>query len=69
MNRVESEISTNPHVRNCKIGVAYSDGYVILSGNVTTWFQKQMAQVAALKAINTRCPYLALTVRNNIAVA
>jgi osmotically-inducible protein OsmY len=69
MNRVMEEISINPHVRHLKIDIEYSDGYVVLVGKVRTYYQKQMAQEAVLKAINTRCPYLALQIRNSLAVA
>jgi len=72
--RVRREISSDPHVGQCKINVKCVEGNVLLTGIVSSFYLKQMAQVAAIRVIeNTSpngngCPYLALTLQNRLDV-
>jgi len=44
--RIRDALSTNPHVPSHKVRVEAADGRVVLKGQVSTFFQKQMAQEA-----------------------
>ncbi|TWT33733.1 BON domain protein [Posidoniimonas corsicana] len=43
-DRVSSALAASPHVPGGKLRVEAADGEVRLHGNVTTFFEKQMAQ-------------------------
>ena len=45
-DRIHSALSTNPHVPSRQVRVEAADGRVVLTGNVKSFFQKQMAQEA-----------------------
>lgn len=69
VEKIKEEIASEPAIKTCHITVKCdSSGIVILVGNVASFYQKQMAQEAARRAINNKIPYLALTVQNNLCV-
>lgn len=44
--RIYDALTTNPHVPSDQVRFEAEDGRVVLKGNVTSFFQKQMAQEA-----------------------
>ena len=44
--RIHDALTTNPHVPNQLVRVEAEEGRIVLKGNVTSFFQKQMAQEA-----------------------
>jgi osmotically-inducible protein OsmY len=44
--RIHDALMTNPHVPSHQVRVEAEEGRVVLKGNVTSFFQKQMAQEA-----------------------
>ncbi|QEG42239.1 BON domain-containing protein [Roseimaritima ulvae] len=44
--RVDSALKTHPHLRRVLVKSQQQQDRVVLSGNVSTFFQKQMAQEA-----------------------
>lgn len=44
--RIHDALTTNPHVPNHQVLVEGENGRIVLKGNVTSFFQKQMAQEA-----------------------
>ena len=44
--RIHDALTTNPHVPNNQVMVEGENGRIVLKGNVTSFFQKQMAQEA-----------------------
>ncbi len=44
--RVDSALKTHPHLRRVLVKSQRQDDRVVLSGSVSTFFQKQMAQEA-----------------------
>ena len=42
--QVETAIYNNPHLNGSPLTVQHEDGNVVLTGQVRTYFQKQMAQ-------------------------
>lgn len=44
--RVHSALSTSPHVPDRQVSFETDEGRVVLTGNVTSFFEKQMAQEA-----------------------
>ena len=66
---VRGGLTSEPSINHCTIEVDYSEGELILTGNVSSFYQKQMAQEAVKKVINgKKLPYLALSVRNELNV-
>jgi osmotically-inducible protein OsmY len=45
-DRICDALVSNPHVPSQLVSVETNDGHVVLKGNVSTFFQKQMAQEA-----------------------
>jgi hypothetical protein len=45
-DRISDALTANPHVQSQNVRVEAADGRVVLKGNVSTFFQKQMAQEA-----------------------
>lgn len=45
-DRICDALTTNPHVPSHQVRVETTDGRVVLSGSVNSFFQKQMAQEA-----------------------
>jgi osmotically-inducible protein OsmY len=46
VDEIFAALTTNPHVPCQNVRIEEADGRVVLKGNVTTFFQKQMAQEA-----------------------
>jgi osmotically-inducible protein OsmY len=44
--RVHDALTTNPHVPSQQVRFEAENGRIVLKGNVTSFFQKQMAQEA-----------------------
>ena len=44
--RIYDALSSNPHVPTDRVRVEAEEGCVVLKGNVSSFFQKQMAQEA-----------------------
>jgi osmotically-inducible protein OsmY len=45
-DRIHEALTTSPHVPGRQVRVEAADGHVVLTGNVRSFFQKQMAQEA-----------------------
>ena len=45
-DRIHRALSTSPHVPRRQVQVETAEGHVVLTGNVTSFFEKQMAQEA-----------------------
>ncbi len=45
-DRVDTALTSNPHLFGRKLNCQASEGVVVLTGRVNTYFQKQMAQEA-----------------------
>ena len=43
-DRLDQAITTSPHLNGRKLGFETDAGVVVLTGTVSTYFQKQMAQ-------------------------
>jgi hypothetical protein len=73
--RVRNELKSDPHVGHLSIRVEYAEGFIILEGNVQSYYCLQMAQEAAKRVVDNRSrngngiPYLALSIRNNLSVS
>lgn len=67
LDRIKKRISTDPIIRHRTIKVNCSNGNIILTGNVSSFYEKQMVQEAVKLAIN-EYPSLILTVKNEINV-
>jgi osmotically-inducible protein OsmY len=48
-NQVSVALKKNPHLQSRNLRFETSDGRVTLHGQVSTWYQKQMAQEALLR--------------------
>jgi osmotically-inducible protein OsmY len=44
--RIHDALNTNPHVPMQQVRIEAEDGHVVLKGQVSSFFQKQMAQEA-----------------------
>jgi osmotically-inducible protein OsmY len=60
--QVDRAISNHPHLAHRKLQVETDDGRVVLSGTVTTYYQKQMAQEAVRRIDGVRAIDNRLTV-------
>jgi osmotically-inducible protein OsmY len=53
-DRIHSALSTSPHVPSRQVRVEAAEGHVVLKGNVTSFFEKQMAQEAIRRVDGVR---------------
>jgi osmotically-inducible protein OsmY len=53
-DRIHNALSTSPHVPNRQVRVEAAEGHVVLKGNVTSFFEKQMAQEAIRRVDGVR---------------
>ncbi len=49
LRQAEKALRCNPHLINRQVNVSNGDGKLLLSGKVTSFFEKQMAQEALRK--------------------
>ena len=67
LDRIKKRILSEPVIRHRIIEVNCSNGNIILTGSVSSFYEKQMVQEAVKLAIN-EYPSLILTVKNEINV-
>ena len=52
MDAVEKELSEDARTRHCIIAVSRCNGTVILTGRVSSFYQKQVVQTVVMRVLN-----------------